>query len=131
MTDLEAGKQAHLSRCEQLSVAMDNIVKDLPDDALQKKYATVVSSVAGLTSQLASVTASENILQVMLQVVAKDIQRHSYTYACLVDTVLYWAHPCHSLVQAPVQVIPACSPGLSTFNGTHGNRVCCQVITQQ
>ena len=64
MTQLEADKQAHLMQCEQLRLGMDNIVKDLPHDDLTKKYAKAVSSVAGLTSQLASIMASEQILQV-------------------------------------------------------------------
>lgn len=65
MTQLEADKQAHLFRCEHLRVAMENIVKDLPQDALQKKYAEAMTSVASLSSQLAFVTASEQLLQVV------------------------------------------------------------------
>lgn len=64
MTQLEADKQAQLFICERLRVAMENIVKDLPQDALQKKYAEAMTSVASLTSRLTSVTASEQILQV-------------------------------------------------------------------
>lgn len=66
MIQLEADNQAYSSRCEQLSVGMEDVVNDLPHDALQKKYLEAVSSVAGLTSQLASVTVSQKLLQVLL-----------------------------------------------------------------
>lgn len=77
MTQLEADNQAYLSRCKQLSLGMEDVVKDLPHDALQKKYLEAVSSVAGSTSQLASVTASQKLLQVLLHYHALE-QLHSY-----------------------------------------------------
>ena len=52
---------------------MENIVKDLPHDAIQKKYVEAISLVAGLTSKVASVSASERVLQVLMHNYAHDM----------------------------------------------------------
>ena len=67
MNQLEADKQAYLSRCEQLDVGLEDIRNQLPHDALERKYADAVSRMAGVTCKLALATASENILRVRSQ----------------------------------------------------------------
>ena len=68
---------------------MENIVKDLPHDALRKKYVEAVSLVASLTSKLASVSASERLLQVLLHQNAHDMHCHSCTRLNDRTTVLF------------------------------------------
>lgn len=77
MAQLEADNQAYSSQCKQLSLGMEDVVKDSPHDALQKKYLEAVSAVAGSTSQLSSITASQKLLQVLLHYHALE-QLHGY-----------------------------------------------------
>lgn len=66
-------KQAYIVRCEELDSALAKVAEGMPEPALQRKYADVVSRMAGmqmqhsnLAWQLEAVTASESLLQVRL-----------------------------------------------------------------
>jgi len=68
---VEDDKQAYIARCEELDTGLAALVKGMPEQALQRKYADAVSRMASmqmqhtsLAQQLGAATASENLLQV-------------------------------------------------------------------
>lgn len=69
----EGDKQGYIVRCEDLDRGLTALTKGMPQQALERKYADVVSSMAGmqlhngsLAYQLEATSASEKLLQVGL-----------------------------------------------------------------
>ena len=69
----EGDKQGYIIRCEELDRGLTALTKGMPQQALERQYADVVSRMAGmqlhnssLAHQLEAMSASEKLLQVGL-----------------------------------------------------------------
>ncbi len=88
----EGDKQGYITRCEELDRGLTALTKGMPQQALERKYADVVSRMAGmqlhnssLAHQLEATTASEKLLQVKFHIAGLPITlcAHSVWYARL------------------------------------------------